>query len=272
VAQYRQALKYWDHPGIHYNLMLALVSVDQPVEAYESAVAALRHGYSALQPEEYERARNYKKLLRQQLAKIEVICTEPGAVVTLDGKPLFTGPDQVTRLVPPGTYQFMVSKPGHVTAIHTAELEPGETSRVELALMPLPRGQATRPRWAKWKPWTMVGAGAALALTGATLQWRASENAERANELFREYCPSGCPERLPDDLVRVINRSDLQWTLATGTYVTAGAVIATGVALVVLNGPRPMDKNELADGVGVTVAPAPGGGWAAQIAFTASLP
>src|SRR5438128_85746 len=34
--QYRAALKHWDHPAIHYNLALALVNLDQPVDAFDN--------------------------------------------------------------------------------------------------------------------------------------------------------------------------------------------------------------------------------------------
>src|SRR5437879_5618527 len=34
AAKYREALRHWNHPGIHYNLALALLNLDQPVEVY----------------------------------------------------------------------------------------------------------------------------------------------------------------------------------------------------------------------------------------------
>src|SRR5688572_19576301 len=33
---YREALQKWDHPAIHYNLALALLNLDQPIEVYDS--------------------------------------------------------------------------------------------------------------------------------------------------------------------------------------------------------------------------------------------
>src|SRR5258706_5080503 len=32
AEKYREALRHWNHPGIHYNLALALLNLDQPVE------------------------------------------------------------------------------------------------------------------------------------------------------------------------------------------------------------------------------------------------
>src|SRR6476659_855341 len=35
AALYRDALQVWDHPAVHYNLALALVNLDQPLEVHE---------------------------------------------------------------------------------------------------------------------------------------------------------------------------------------------------------------------------------------------
>ncbi|HEY0193630.1 MAG TPA: hypothetical protein VGC42_21080, partial [Kofleriaceae bacterium] len=35
VNKYREALKHWNHPAIHYNLSLALLNLDQPIEVYD---------------------------------------------------------------------------------------------------------------------------------------------------------------------------------------------------------------------------------------------
>src|SRR5687768_7442231 len=34
VDKYRSALTHWDHPAIHYNLALALLNLDQPIEVF----------------------------------------------------------------------------------------------------------------------------------------------------------------------------------------------------------------------------------------------
>src|SRR3954454_2214857 len=41
AAKYREALRHWNHPGIHYNLALALLNLDQPVEVYKQLETAL---------------------------------------------------------------------------------------------------------------------------------------------------------------------------------------------------------------------------------------
>ena len=41
---YKGALTHWKHPAIYYNLSLALMNLDQPVEAYESMENATKFG------------------------------------------------------------------------------------------------------------------------------------------------------------------------------------------------------------------------------------
>ncbi|HMG24400.1 MAG TPA: hypothetical protein VK607_23855, partial [Kofleriaceae bacterium] len=48
VQRYREALKCWDHPGIHYNLALALINLDQPVGVYEQLNESIRYGAEPL--------------------------------------------------------------------------------------------------------------------------------------------------------------------------------------------------------------------------------
>jgi len=46
---YRAALKHWDHPAIHYNLALALLNLDQPVEAFDHLQVSVKFGEAPLQ-------------------------------------------------------------------------------------------------------------------------------------------------------------------------------------------------------------------------------
>ena len=66
---YREALQSWDHPAIHYNLALALVNLDQPLETHEHLLAALKYGAAPLDSDKYEQALRYRALVEKQLAK-----------------------------------------------------------------------------------------------------------------------------------------------------------------------------------------------------------
>ena len=85
VKQYREALKHWDHPAIHYNLALALMNLDQPIEVYESLAKALKYdpkaGPAPLDADKYDRAKNYMLLAQKQVANVDITCDKPGAKV-----------------------------------------------------------------------------------------------------------------------------------------------------------------------------------------------
>ena len=51
AKKYREALAHWDHPAINYNLALALLNLDQPVEVYKALEKAISYGDAPLEKE-----------------------------------------------------------------------------------------------------------------------------------------------------------------------------------------------------------------------------
>src|SRR5258707_3627097 len=83
--KYREALSHWDHPAIHYNLALALINLDQPIEVFDELNKAIAYGEEPLEKDKYDHAKDYLKLVEGQLADIEVSGDKPGAKVSVDG-------------------------------------------------------------------------------------------------------------------------------------------------------------------------------------------
>src|SRR5687768_13823121 len=92
AEKYREALAHWDHPAIHYNLALALVNLDQPVEMHAELEKALVHGPAPLGEDKFARAKDFKVLVEKQLATVEYSVTVEGAVLLFDGKEVLKGP------------------------------------------------------------------------------------------------------------------------------------------------------------------------------------
>ena len=234
AARYREALRHWNHPGIHYNLMIALVSQGQPVEAYESSIEALRYGAQALQPEEYSRAQDYNQLLRQQVAEMEIVCDLPGAIVTLDGKALFTGPGKVQRLVEPGTYLIVAQKEGFQTLNRAVTLSANNPARIEL--QPARKGVDEGRRWHVWKPWAVVGTGFALSVFGAVMHERADDSFLRYDDQVLLSCKNGCdPVEISPTIKDLEDRARTERALGTTGYVLGAALAGLGVYLVYAN-------------------------------------
>lgn len=256
LESYQQALGQWNHPAIHYNMALASMSLDKPLEGHAHLTEAMRYGPEPLGSEKYENARRYLALVEKQLARVEVSCDVPGASVSLDGQFLFVGPHRVEKLVRPGTYHVAATKDGYEPTDLRQTLMPGETTPVELKLYTEMELTRYKSRWPVWIPWTVLGAGAAVAAGGGLLHLGvlgSYDTFDRGVEACGGCMPA--PElsnaRLHGDLLR---------TAALGAYAVGGAALATGAVLLVLNKPQAYRINPDQGGQSLSVAPLLGNG------------
>ncbi len=233
---YREAITSWNHPAIRFNMAECLISLDQPLEAYDHVVASLAFGEAALGPEHYERAVRTRQLLEGQLTNIEVSCSESGANVTLDGQPLFIGPGSAKRTLLPGTHQIVASKPGYQTLTREETLIPRKTL---VAKLELTRLRTFEYRWARWKPWTVVGGGVTLTLLGFVFRYQAQSKYDEFSQRLGEACPLGCVrEDVPADVRAIDDSAGTYNSLAKTSYVIGGVGIVAGAVLVLLNSER----------------------------------
>lgn len=192
VTKYQAALQRWSHPRIHYSLALALIALDRPVEAYDGITAALTYGADGLHPEEYQRALDYRRVLRRRIAAVEIVCEQTGAEVTLDGKPLFTGPGRVTTIVLPGKHQAVASKRGHLVTTRSFELAPAGRKRIELRLLAAHRPSTRTSRWPTWPQWAATGLGLGAGAAAAIVHWQFHLDTHGLADTWRRHCPEGC--------------------------------------------------------------------------------
>jgi hypothetical protein len=240
LSSYRQAIKHWNHPTIHYNMARALIELDQPLAAYENLLEALRWEGAALEPQLQKEARTYKKLLIGQLAQLQVGVSETGARVLLDGSDLLTGPGQASRVLTPGAHQLVASKAGFLTATRTLSLEAGKLTVETIELTPIQRLTRTERRWRWWKPLTVIAAGvAAVALIGTPLLVDGNSTMQRYDASVASQCPHGCKSSdLPSSVRDLQGRANLETGFAVGMFATGGAVAAAGLIMVIANQSR----------------------------------
>ncbi len=258
LEKYQRALVHWDHPGIRFNMTIALIQLDRLVEAYENIERALRYGAEPLESDVYAQAEVYKTLLEGQVARLVVVCAERNARVTLDGKHLFTGPGEAAELVLTGEHQVVATKTGRLAVTRSLTVLPRQRNRVELSLPPLETDKFLKPRWQPWKPWALVTSGALLTLAGVPLQLRSLANRDLYDSEVDALCPTGCQldeQPLPRAVYALRTRSQLQNRLAVGSFAIGGLLVAGGLTLVILNRPRPVEENERVPGLVVTPAP-----------------
>lgn len=232
IEKYQEALTHWDHPAIHYNLAFALLRLNQPIEAHQHLVAALRYGVEPLDTDKFENARTYKALIEDQLAWVEISCDSPGASVSMDGHALFLAPGHYEGFVKPGPHSFVTSKEGHPATALDQTLSPGERKTLNLRLVP-PDGLYRR-RWPAWRPWAVMAAGAAVALGGGSFYMRASET---YRDFDNQVTACGGCKAVPH-LTDIRARGDTLQGVAFSLYAVGGAVLVTGGVLAYINRPQ----------------------------------
>ena len=234
VATYREALRYWDHPNIHFNLTRILLDMGWYLEAYQHSERALAWGREALGEDRDAMDAMRRRLLAYHLAVVEVRCDQPGAQVALDGTVWFVGPGREQKVVAPGNHMVTAESPGHFPAVRALTIVGGRQARIVLHMAS--DAIVAERRWRAWKPWGVIGAGVATGLVGGGLLWQASRDFSQEDRRLAGECgvTAACP---PGD-ERGYRRARRERGIGVGVLAAAGLTIAGGVGLAVLNRPR----------------------------------
>ena len=176
ATKYHEALKRWDHPGIHYNLALALLNLDRPVEVLAELEEAMKYGDAPLDADKYAHAHRYRLLIEKQLARVDISCEKPGATVTMDGQLLFTAPGRYQSLVRVGQHTIVATHLGYVPTQKTPTLAAGQKETVALTLYTDEQLTQYHRRWSNALPWSVLAAGVVVAAVGGIMHWQASEH------------------------------------------------------------------------------------------------
>jgi hypothetical protein len=267
LESYEQAIKSWDHPAIRFNMAECFIHLDRPVEAYENVLKSISFGAAPLGEQMYERALTNKKLLEGQLATLEIKSSEAGATVTLNGEVVLSDKGSTTRTVKPGRYQLVATKTGKLTLSKELTVLPGENTVANVKLYDQTTGALER-RWSTWVPWTVVGAGVALGLSGGGLQLHAQNKMNKYDDEVALECTSGCTDLIAG-IANKRTTAKRQSTIGLSLVAVGGAALVTGIVLVIANQPRPVGPTE-SDGAAMAVTPyvtSEGGGVAVTFDF-----
>lgn len=259
LTKYREAVKHWDHPAIRFNMAVSLVNLDQPLEAYDALEHALKYGDAPLGADAYAQGLTYKKLLEGQLTHLRVTSDIPGAEVSLDGKPLLSGPGDVTQLLTPGAHQLVASKAGFLTETTPLVLLPGKETSHAVKLLPLKVSTKLVRRWKASTPWLVVGLGAGLVAVGGVAEYLAHQEYATYDQLVAAQCPNGCGPMMPDGMTAVAPSTQSHKTTGlvenvagVSLLAVGGSVAIAGLVGVYLNQPRSVIEH------GPTIAPMTG--------------
>ncbi|MEJ7599321.1 MAG: hypothetical protein WKG01_15550 [Kofleriaceae bacterium] len=242
VDRYRVALTSWDHPAIHYNMALALLNLDQPIEVYLSLEKAIKFGAAPLEKDKYEHAREYMLLVAKQLAEVDVSCNKLGAKVSIDGKEVFTvtegGTNRYVARVRIGKHTFIAQKTGYNAQIDAPFIEPGQKFRIELTLYTEEELTRFRRKWdQRWLPLAVIGGGVAIGLAGGALEVSARSSYRDFDSAIAkcaaESGTGGCDDA--SSFADKRDSGDTKRTLGFIGYGLAGAAIITGGVMLYLN-------------------------------------
>jgi tetratricopeptide (TPR) repeat protein len=251
LETYGKALALWDHPAIRYNMAVCLINLDRPVEAYDNLEKAMRFGEAPLGPDLWKQGQSYMKLLAARVAEIQVEA-EPGASVSLDGKPVSTDQQRVLT----GDHQIVVEKPRFQTETRTIRLNPGDHVTIKIELKPVAVARTLHRRWSRWIPWTVLGTGAAAAVVGVPMLLAASSSYDKYDAAVTASCANGCIAGQPSTqhVADLESHAKLQNNVALSLFAVGGAVAATGFVMVILNQPRLVSPIVGSDHVGLAIS------------------
>ena len=217
VDKFKAALTHWDHPAIHYNMALALLNLNDPLSLHEHLRQALRYGPKPFEEDKFNVAKGYLRLVENQLATVDLSCNEPGAVVTFDGREMFTAPGHQTFLVVPGAHIAAASKAGARPTEWTRILVAGETTTFDLKV----DMNATRDNVIAAVALAIAAGGIA---TGLVLDRLANDSEASA------YCPN---RECQAGEYSKIQTAWLERSCSRVAYATAGLSVVGGLAYLV---------------------------------------
>jgi hypothetical protein len=243
VEKYGEALDQWRHPAFYFNLAFAQLNLGQDFEARENLERALQYGPEPLGPDRFKEAQNQLLEVQRHLGRIRITCATPGAEVTLDGVPLFTGPGDREVWVKAQAHEVTAKALDHATQSRHLNAPAGARQTLDLALRKLVED---RP-WSSWKPWAVMASGAAVAAAGGVLHALAARDFHDYDARFVKLsCASlGCTDAQIETgdphLPPLLRRAQQDQHIAVAAYIVGGAAVAAGVVLVYLNRPHLME-------------------------------
>ena len=256
-ANYRDALQVWDHPAVHYNLALALVNLDQPLEVHEHLTAALKFGPAPLDDDKFQQAQRYLALIERQLTKVKISCNFSGASVRLDGRPLFTAPGKWEGQVRAGPHTMTASLEGFLSDERSMVLAGGDSQKFELRVYKSEELMEYRRAFSPAIPWTALGVGVAAVGAGAALHLSAAKEFSGYDSDVTACATGksnfGC---FPNSDVQ--SRRTSAQSLQTGgiaLYAVGGAAVVASAVLFYVGRPIAYQRTVTVDAPRVTVLP-----------------
>jgi hypothetical protein len=238
LEKYQEAIKYWDHPLIRFNMAVTLIRLDRILEAADSIEAALRFGAAPFTEDHYQQALDYQKLINNNIGTLEVTCKQSDVHVVIDGKPWFTCPGTQKKRVTPGEHFVVGDKPEFATESRRIVVAGGAITSHKLELRSFDAVVKYEYPTPRWIPWTVTGSGVALALGGLAFYLVGRDQMNKFESDFATQCPGGCSLSDEPLLADARDSAKLKGKIGGVMMVAGGAVAIGGVVWLVMNRPK----------------------------------
>ncbi len=231
LAKYRAALTHWNHPAIRFNVVRALLALDQPVEAQTELQQAMTFGAAPLGDTVYAEALNYQSLLQSLVATVTITC-DAGTATTFDGEAVAC--PRAELRVRPGRHVIAATQQGFLGQSRTETLAPGN-NELAIKLVSIEAATVTKTRWKIWKPWAVVGAGAALVTAGALLEFSAGNIQDDYNAALLRSCGMLACKSLDPAVIALHDSWQFRDRVGVATMATGAATLVVGGVMLFLN-------------------------------------
>ena len=240
LEKYNEAIKLWDHPLIRYNMAVSLIRLDRMLEAADSLDAALRFGQAPFTAEHYLQAIDYQNLVSGRVGNVEAKCSQDGVQILLDGKPWFQCPGSKKQRVLAGEHVIVGEKKEFATKSRHLVVAGRATASAELTLESFDSVVKYEYPSPRWLPWTVTGAGVAVALGGLGFWFAGRNQMDKFEADFAMGCPTGCEADLSQHTLLADARDSAQFKgkVAVTMMITGGAITIGGVVWAIINRPK----------------------------------
>jgi hypothetical protein len=133
VDAFRKAYSIFPNPRYQYNIGVALKNLGKDAESLTAFDVFLAEAKD-VPPEFLADAKRQRDSLADHVARIEVVCAEPGATVLINGKTIATTPLLNGFYLDLGKHTVRVEKAGFVSFEQTITLKVASNTRIEVVL------------------------------------------------------------------------------------------------------------------------------------------
>jgi len=230
---YKASYKLWPHPRVLFNIAVSLGFLSRPLESARTFRKVLRYGPEPITKHRYKQASERYIELMGQLTNLIVTCTDAGAKLFINGKPIGSAPMKKKVTLGPGTHMVTASLPGKVPFSAQVRLEPGELKSINVNL----EAFSDRVRWRSvsryhWAVPTAVTIGAAaLASVGLGLLMSGRSTVGEIQDTINQTIAQ---QGTSHTFVYDTNRENAALGLQKGGWGLIGVAGAASVAAVVL--------------------------------------